>query len=902
MDQDKARACRAHWLTADVLACPWDLFPGGADGLELELWHSAADSPGNGTAGWVDPFRSGPQGVLGLQRLPGGLPGEVAEKAPHLRDHLALRVVGASRDDVARVLHGALAFVARRSGGTAGIEVRTGVQIGGVLDDLYGEAARARTLGVTWRGAVGTPERAPSLAVWAPTARLVTLLLFESDPLAAPTRVPMLRHDDGAWTCVGEPGWADLAYRYDVAGYVPEVGAVVVGEVTDPYSVALTTGSTHSVLVDMADPAYRPEQWEATAVPGPVRPVDRTIYELHVRDFSISDATVPPEHRGTYLAFAGEGDGVAHLRALAEAGLNTVHLLPAFDFASVPEDRERRREPAGDLGAFPPDSLAQQDAVGAVRTRDSFNWGYDPVHFQAPEGSYASAGHQDGGARLAEFRTMVGALHGIGLQVVLDQVYNHTYAHGQAPESVLDRVVPGYYHRLDARGEVHTSTCCPNVATERVMAEKLMVDSVVHWARHHRIGGFRFDLMGHHSRANMLAVRAALDALTAEQDGIDGRGIYLYGEGWDFGEVAHDRLFVQARQGNLGGTGIGTFSDRLRDAVQGGSAASHGSLLEQGFATGLATEPNGADTRPPGERHAELAHLADLVRLGMTGNLRAFSFLASSGRVQRGDEIDYRGQRAGYADSPEEVVSYVDAHDNHTLFDLMTLKLATGVGMVDRIRMTMLALATTALAQTPMLWHAGTDLLRSKSLDVDSYDSGDWFNVLDFSGRDNGFGRGLPPAWRNERLWPVYAPFLARADLRPTPEDIAHARAWARDLLRLRAATPLLRLGSTDQILTKVTVPGSGPGAQPGVVVLAVDDRLGPDADPSLDGVLVVLNATPHEVSETVAGLAGRVYGLSPVHRSGVDPVVRRTTWDAITGTVRVPARTAVVLVEPQVG
>src|SRR5690606_13939005 len=139
--------------------------------------------------------------------------------------------------------------------------------------------------------------------------------------------------------------------------------------------------------------------------------------------------------------------------------------------------------------------------------------------------------------------------HADGLQVVLDQVFNHTSASGQDPKSVLDRVVPGYYHRLDATGAVETSTCCQNVATEHAMAEKMMVDSVVVWARDHKVDGFRFDLMGHHSRETMLAVRESLDALDKRHDGVDGSKVYLYGEGWNFAEGADNRLFPHATQG-----------------------------------------------------------------------------------------------------------------------------------------------------------------------------------------------------------------------------------------------------------------------------------------------------------------------------------------------------------------
>ncbi len=891
-----ALEARAHWVAADLIAYPADLLPDAAD-WSFELW-SRVPPPG----GRMDPSATNPllaDRIVPLLPRPDGI-GDLENDFPALRYHRALRVpLGPA--EVARVVTGAVELVARRSGGSVGSTVRTGLQLGGVLDDLYGRDAVRRVLGPTWSDGV------PSLTLWAPTALGVTLQLYGGlgrgpaarDLAGQPAeRIPMARAADGAWSVQGEPSWAGRAYRYEVEVWVPAVGAVVGNVVTDPYSVALTTGSTHSVLVDLTDPAFRPAQWESTPPPPVARPVDRTIYELHVRDFSAADDLVPPEHRGAYLAFADSGRGAAHLRALAEAGLNTVHLLPVFDFASVPEDRTDQLAPVGDLRRFAPDSSEQQRAVSAVAARDAFNWGYDPWHYLAPEGSYATAGNADGGARVAELRTMVGALHGLGLQVVLDQVYNHTFRHGQDPGSVLDRVVPGYYHRLDAAGRVEASTCCSNIATERVMANKLMVDAVVHWARHYRVDGFRFDLMGHHSRDTMLAVRAGLDALTLAADGVDGRAVYLYGEGWNFGEVADDRIFVQARQGNLGRTGIGTFSDRLRDAVQGGSAANRASLFQQGFATGLATDPNDDAWTGPHEQEALLRRLGDLVRLGLAGNLRDLALRTSDGVLRRGDEIDYAGRPAGYADAPDEVITYVDAHDNHTLFDLLALKLPARTSMDDRVRMAMLALATTALAQTPILWHAGTDLLRSKSLDADSYDSGDWFNAIDWSGQDNGFGRGLPPAGRNEREWPWYAALLARADLKPSPVHIARAREWARDLLRLRFSTPLLRLGDAALIREKVTFPGAGPAATPGVVLMHVDDRVGPDIDPVLDGALVVLNGRPGAVTERAVGLAGREYRLSPVQAHGVDGVVRETSWDAETGTVHVPGRTAALLVE----
>ena len=222
-----------------------------------------------------------------------------------------------------------------------------------------------------------------------------------------------------------------------------------------------------------------------------------------------------------------------HLTALAAAGLTHFHLLPAFDFATVNEDPAQRvdiGQPFSDLCAknsavpaalctqfggttilealksYPGDSDQQQAIAGYLRGLDSFNWGYDPFHYGAPEGSYASTA--EGTAKILEFRQMVQGLTGIGLRVVMDVVYNHTNASGLGDKSVLDKIVPGYYHRLDpTTGFVLTSSCCANTATEHVMMEKLMIDTLVRWARDYKVDGFRFDLMGLHLKDNMIHVR-----------------------------------------------------------------------------------------------------------------------------------------------------------------------------------------------------------------------------------------------------------------------------------------------------------------------------------------------------------------------------------------------------------
>ncbi|MDO5677593.1 MAG: pullulanase-type alpha-1,6-glucosidase [Propionibacteriaceae bacterium] len=872
-----------HWIDQRTIGWPHTLVPGTLP-RSWELWASPV-----GGLQLDDDVVVGPGAVRLGELLPDG---ELTEaqllNRGHLRGFHALRLE-AERAVIEEALLGDLAVVQRDAYGT--VEAFTGLQAAGVLDDLYSTAARNAELGPTFDG--GTPM----LRLWAPTARGVDLLLFPEDD-GEPTRLPMKRQAGGVWGITGNSEWANRAYLFEVEVFVPTLGAVVRNVVTDPYSVALTVDSAHSVLVDLADQAWAPERWAVTPAPVLRHPVDHTIYELHIRDFSASDATVPPQLRGTYEAFAlSNTDGVRALRELAEAGITTVHLLPSFDIATIPERRSEQARP--EVPEAGPASPAQQEVVSAAADRDAFNWGYDPFHYTAPEGSYASDANQRGGLRTRAYREMVGALHGLGLQVVLDVVYNHTAESGQSPRSVLDKVVPGYYHRRCMAGMVEQSTCCENLATEHAMAEKLMVDSLVTWARHYRVDGFRFDLMGHHSRANMEAVRAALDELTAERDGIDGRRIYLYGEGWNFGEVANNTRFRQAAQGQLGGTGIGAFNDRLRDAVHGGSPLD-AVRSEQGFGTGLYLDPNGVGALSPDDQLTELRRLQDLVRLGMAGNLADFELETSDGRWRRGDELDYFGVPAGYASEPAECVNYVDAHDNETLFDLGVWKLPADASMDTRVRMNTLQLATVTLGQAPSFWHAGTELLRSKSLDRDSYNAGDHFNRLDWTGKSNNFGVGLPPASRNIAHWDAMRPLLENPANRPSPADIATARAAALRLLRLRSAYPLLRLGSARLIHEKVTFPNAGADQAPGLILMRLDDTVGERVDPSVAGLLVALNASPEPIVERVDGMAGLSLQLSPVLTEGpdADPIVAATAWDAPSGTLTVPGRSAVVLVQ----
>ncbi|MGX4692562.1 pullulanase-type alpha-1,6-glucosidase [Streptomyces sp. JNUCC 63] len=788
-------------------------------------------------------------------------------KFPHLKDYTAYSVDPRDRARVREALRGQVVASQRAANGA--VLTATGVQLAGALDDVYGTAAAKAQLGPVFHGG------RPSLSVWAPTAQSVALELDG--------RTVAMRRDDttGVWSVTGPASWKNKPYRYVVKVWAPSVREVVTNKVTDPYSVALTANSERSLVVDLGDRALAPSGWSGLAKPKAVPLRDAQIQELHIRDFSIADRTVPAKDKGTYLAFTDKNsDGSKHLRELAKAGTSYVHLLPAFDIATIPEKKADQATPDCDLAAYPADSERQQACVAKTAAKDAYNWGYDPYHYTVPEGSYAT--DPDGTARTVQFRQMVQALNRDGLRVVMDVVYNHTAAGGQAGTSVLDRIVPGYYQRLLADGSVANSTCCANTAPENAMMGKLVVDSVVTWAREYKVDGFRFDLMGHHPKANILEVRKALDALTPKKDGVDGKNIILYGEGWNFGEIADDARFVQATQKNMAGTGIATFSDRARDAVRGGGPFDDDPGV-QGFASGLYTEPNSsAANGTKAEQKARLLHYQDLIKVGLSGNLATYRFTDTDGRQVTGADVDYNGAPAGYADAPGDALAYADAHDNESLFDALAYKLPKDTPAADRARMQVLAMATATLSQGPALSQAGTDLLRSKSLDRNSYDSGDWFNAIHWNCADgNGFGRGLPMAADNESKWPYAKPLLT--SVKVGCPQIQGASAAYRDLLRIRTTEKAFSLTTAAQVQERLSFPLSGKDETPGVITMRLGD------------LVVVFNATPERQQQRVASLAGAHYRLHPVQAAGADPVVKTSSYTAATGTFTVAARTVAV-------
>ncbi|HVE83163.1 MAG TPA: pullulanase-type alpha-1,6-glucosidase [Myxococcales bacterium] len=865
------RTAKAHWLDQTTIA--WDLGGPPPTGATAELRFD----PGAGLT--IDPVLGLTGGnAIPLAYDPAGMPQALKDKFPHLAGLQVFKLASVP-SSLKDILKGQLA-IGLKSSASVPLDA-TSLQVPGVLDAVYAAAAKPVALGATWSS--GTP----TLRVWAPTAQDVKLELYaDAASGTTPAEQPMtLDANTGVWSVTGAPAWKNQYYVYKVTVFTRATRTVVTNLVPDPYSVDASRNAERTHLVDLADPALKPAGWDNMVKPSLASPTDIVLYELHVRDFSATDATVPAQHQGKYLAFTdANSDGMKHLKALADAGLTHVHLLPVFDIASVNEDSSTwANTDFVTLRDLPPDAQGQQAAVAGYWNNDAFNWGYDPVLFGAPEGSYAT--NPNGGARVMEFRQMVQGLNAAGLRTVMDVVYNHTSSSGQNPNSVLDKIVPGYYHRLNGSGFIEHSTCCENTATEHAMMGKLTVDTLVTWAREFKVSSFRFDIMGH------MPKQVVVDALTALR-AVDS-SMYLYGEGWNFEEVKDNKQFVQAKQADMAGTGVGTFNDRVRDSVRGGSPFS--AITDQGFASGLLTDPNAAASEVgPSALKAKLLNASDLIRLSLAGNLKTYEMLNAAGQMVKGEQLVYSdAPGAGYTLIPQENISYVSAHDNMTIFDAVQVKAAEGDDRAARIRYNNLALAIAMLSQGVPFFHAGDEILRSKSGDNNSYNSGDWFNQIDWTLQSNGWGHGLPPQGDNGNFWPVLRPLLGDADLKPTGADIQKAFAVFTDFLRLRKAEPLFRLNTADAVQKQVTFYNVGVTQVPGLIVEGLSVKQ--DGNTADGDLVVVYNGTPDEMSWQSPEFAGRNFQLHPIQASGADPVVKGAVFHPLTGEFTVPGRTAAV-------
>jgi pullulanase/glycogen debranching enzyme len=861
---------RAVWLNRRLIQ--WSgIAPSGA---RFKLYHSASA----GISAAAGERVAGADGMLMLDVRTDPPPAAIGARFAWLGDGIVLGLKDADQAFLPELLRRQVVLVQEDEAGK--VMAATSLQLAGALDDLYAAANGVDDLGVKVTH-TGTRFR-----LWAPTAQHVALCLYDRGSHHA-TSIEDMRFDaaTGTWSVSKAADLSGGYYRYAVQVIMSNTQRMT-NLVTDPYSISLSADSALSYIGDPASAALKPQGWERQVRPAKVASqTDMSVYELHVRDFSINDETVPEAHRGKYLAFTDStSNGMRHLKALADAGLTDIHLLPVFDFATVPE-----RNCVSPLVSGGPADESQQAAIARVADSDCFNWGYDPFHYNAPEGSYATDA-SDGALRIVEFRRMVMALHRAGLRVGMDVVYNHTMKSGRHKFSVLDRIVPGYYHRLNGKGEVEQSTCCDNTATENMMMGKLMIDSVVSWATHYKIDSFRFDLMAHQPRAVMETLQKKVDAAT-------GRHINLIGEGWNFGEVADGRRFVQASQLSLNGSGIGTFSDRTRDAVRGGGAGDSGMDLvtKQGWINGLVDDPNAAAGVHPRE---EVLRTADMVRVGLAGSIRDYRVVTFEGREAALQDIVYGGnQPAGYVTQPGEVVNYVENHDNQTLFDINVFKLPVATGTEDRARVQMLGAAVVAFSQGVAYYHAGIDTLRSKSLDRNSFNSGDWFNRIDWSCRDNYFGTGAPRKEDNGKDYEIIKPLLANPAIKPTPQDIALARDMFRDLLRIRASSTLFRLRTAEDIRQRLRFYNTGPRQNPAVMAAHVDGRNYPGA--RFSDVMYFINAGKTGQRLVIPEEKGKRYVLHPVHRARAAADKRPVEFARYhaDGSFEIPARTAVVFV-----
>ena len=497
-------------------------------------------------------------------------------------------------------------------------------------------------------GAVWTPEQT-TFRVWAPTADAVSVHLYASgheggleDVLQA---IPMTADVNGTWVATVEGDLNGTYYTYAVTH-----GDAIV-EACDPYARTTGVNGKRAMVINLD--STDPVNWAEDTPPRTSGNItDAVIYELHVRDLS-SDPSSGITQTGKFLGLIQEGttnaDGVPtgldHIKSL---GVTHIHLLPSYDYASVDE----------------------------TDPEAGFNWGYDPVNYNVPEGSYSTDPYH-GEVRVKEFKQMVQGLHEHGIGVILDVVYNHVYS---AEDFCFNNIVPGYFSRIDQNGVYSNGSICGNdTASERSMVRKYIVDSVKYWADEYHLDGFRFDLLG---LIDVQTVNEVIQEVHKTHP-----HVIFYAEGWNMGTQVTKEDVLLANQTNAKETpGMAYFSDMIRDAVRG----SNSNASKTGYAAGAG---------------------------GFANNVRD-SFLG----------------KPGWAKNPSQVVNYVSCHDGYSLFDRLTMS-TQDFSMEDRVRMNNLAAAIVMSSQGTPFFQAGEELLRSKPLpeggfDHNSYKSPDSINSI----------------------------------------------------------------------------------------------------------------------------------------------------------------------------
>ena len=880
----------AHWIDSGTIL--WDrelanvqLYGSANAALEVV----AEDQEDGSTRGVVV------GGELAATLSPIALGDAQAARVPHLASYAAY-ALDLPTERVRELLTQQLWLVGEDA---AGNQFGTQLQLARVLDDVYtaGDAdADEAALGPVYANGEITAS------VWAPTAQDVKLRLYDTradGALVFNADLDMaLDSETGIWRRSGSVGeWDGRYYRYVVTAYHPSEWQMLTREARDPYSVSAYTGSLASQFVDVSAADLKPEGWDAEIDFAPLAPERAVVYEGHIRDFSARDESTPAAHRGKYLAFANEDSApVTHLKELAATGVTHFHVLPTFDIRSVNEDPAQqvnlqnaifelcrlddsnKELCPGDvhdtttilakLQDLDPTTDAARKVIAAIAELDAFNWGYDPVLYNVPEGSYAT--DPQGPARIRELRTMIQALHRMGLRVVMDVVYNHTSDEGaDGSFSVFDRIVPGYYYRRNATtGGIERASCCSDTASEHAMMGKFVKDSAVFWARHYKVDGFRFDWMSLLPKPLMLETLAAVRTVDPDT--------YFYGEGWPPSTGSAAERIEMATQANMAGTGIGTFNDRMRDRLRDLSISTGGDLTR--------------------------------IRAGLAGNLADYQLVLDSGVTVRAESD------GGYTADPQESINYASVHDGLTLWDGLNqggvLPNGAATSTADRVRMASQAQALVLLSQGVPFVHMGAELLRSKSLSANSYNAGDWFNTVDFTGETNNWNVGLPPEGPGDEQ--VRAA-IADENAMPAADHIALANAMFQEFLGIAQGSPLFSLSSAEEIIDRVGFHNVGRGAQSNLIAMSIDDGAGvvthtedtqrTDLDPALDAIVVVFNGANEERSIQVRTAAG--FQLHSTLGESADETVRAASFAEPSatedgGTFTVPALTTAVFVKPQ--
>lgn len=501
------------------------------------------------------------------------------------------------------------------------------------------------------------PE-ATQFTLWAPTADEVRLMLYEAGEGGhAYETVSMERAEEGTWKAKVEKDLKGKFYTFNVKidgkwqGDTPGINAKAVG-----------VNGKRAAIIDLRE--TDPEGWAEDKRPPLASPADIIIYEVHHRDFSVHPSS-GIEHKGKFLAMTetgtknpgGMATGIDHLK---ELGVTHVHILPSYDYASVDETR---------------------------LDENKYNWGYDPLNYNVPEGSYSTDPYRPE-VRIREFKQMVQALHKAGIRVVLDVVYNHTF---NTAESNFERTVPGYFYRQKPDGTLADGSACGNeTASNRPMMRKYMIESVLYWINEYHIDGFRFDLMGIHDIETMNEIRKAASAVDPT--------IFIYGEGWAASapQMPEDSLAMKANTYKM--PGIAAFSDEMRDALRGPFNNN-----EQGaFLAGL----------PGGE---------ESIKFGIAGAVKHPQI--------NNDSVNY--SKAPWAGQPTQMISYVSCHDDMCLVDRLKASVP-GITPEELVRLDKLAQTAVFTSQGVPFIYAGEEVMRDKKGVHNSYQSPDSINAIDW--------------------------------------------------------------------------------------------------------------------------------------------------------------------------